>query len=314
MTEHGRCWGVILAGGDGTRLRPLTRALAGDDRPKQYCRVLGRETLLDQTRRRVARAVSPRRTLVVVTRAHERFYREALADLAPGTLVVQPENRGTLAGILYPLLRLEPRAADDPVAFFPSDHYVSDDETFMAHVTAAVGVVRACPDRTVLLGIRPDRPETEYGWIEPGAPLGPVARPWPIPASAVRRFWEKPGRPLAAGLAARGCFWNSFVVVGRVATLLGLVREAAPDVHGALAAARPALDGPDEARVLADVYAALRPGDFSREVLAAHPERLAVLPVSGVTWNDLGEPSRVFATRRAAGSGAGAARPLVVAR
>jgi mannose-1-phosphate guanylyltransferase len=89
---------VILAGGDGMRLRPLTRELAGDDRPKQYCRVLGDETLLAQTRRRVSRSVSPLRTLIVVTRHHERFYRDALADLPPHVVVVQPENRGTAAG------------------------------------------------------------------------------------------------------------------------------------------------------------------------------------------------------------------------
>lgn len=312
MTEDGRRWAVILAGGDGTRLRPLTRELAGDDRPKQYCRVLGRQTLLEQTRRRVARRVSPLRTLVVVTAHHEPFYRALAEELPPHALVVQPENRGTVAGILYPLLRLAPLTATDAVALFPSDHYVSDDETFMAHVDAAFQAVRARPGLTVLLGIRPDRPESEYGWIEPGAPVVATPRPWPMLVAGVRRFWEKPAPPIAAGLAARGCLWNSFVLVARVATLVELVRQACPDVHAALAAAGAAFDGPDEARAIRGAYGRLRIADFSREVLATRPERLGVLAVSGVAWNDLGDPGRVFATRRALERWTGPARPVAV--
>jgi mannose-1-phosphate guanylyltransferase len=303
---------VILAGGDGMRLRPLTRELAGDDRPKQYCRVLGDETLLAQTRRRVSRSVSPLRTLIVVTRHHERFYRDALADLPPHVVVVQPENRGTAAGILYPLLRLETLTGSDVVALFPSDHYVSDDELFMDHVDTAFDAVRACPDLTVLLGVRPDRPETEYGWIEPGPPIVPLTRPWPMLVSGVRRFWEKPPPKVAAAVEARGCLWNSFVIVARVSALLGLVWQALPALYARLAAARPAFDGPDEAAAVREAYAALPATDFSREVLAVRPERLGVLPVSGVTWNDLGEPGRVFATRRQVERWANAARPVAV--
>jgi mannose-1-phosphate guanylyltransferase len=300
MTGEGQRWAVILAGGDGTRLRGLTRELAGDDRPKQYCRVLGAETLLEQTRRRVACSVSPLRTLIVVTRHHERFYRDALADLPSHAVVVQPENRGTAAGILYPLLLLEPLTAGDAVALFPSDHYVSDDEIFMAHVDAAFDAVRACPDLTVLLGIRPDRAETGYGWIEPGPPVTAVARPWPMRVSGVRRFWEKPAPAVAAALRARDCLWNSFVLIARVSALIGLVRQALPGLHETLAAARPAFYGPGEAAAVGDAYRALAPADFSRQVLEGRPERLGVLPVSGVAWNDLGDPARVLATRRAA--------------
>ncbi len=86
---------IILAGGDGTRLRPLTRRLAGDDRPKQFCALLGRETLLEQTRRRTARLVAPEHTLFSVTRTHEPYYTAALADVPPSLVVAQPSNRGT---------------------------------------------------------------------------------------------------------------------------------------------------------------------------------------------------------------------------
>src|ERR1044071_308411 len=79
-------WAVILAGGEGARLRSLTRAIVGDERPKQFCPILGDQTLLDQTRKRVALAVSQQQTLFVLTRTHEQFYRSHLCGLAPELL------------------------------------------------------------------------------------------------------------------------------------------------------------------------------------------------------------------------------------
>ena len=72
-------WGVILAGGDGKRLLPLTRMISGEERPKQFCTIMGRETLLDQTRNRIRRIIWPQQTLIVVTKAHERFYRDLVS-------------------------------------------------------------------------------------------------------------------------------------------------------------------------------------------------------------------------------------------
>ena len=86
---------IILAGGNGERLRPLTRRLVGDDRPKQFCPVVGEETLLDQTRRRAAALITADRTLIVVTREHEPYYAPALAELPARNVVEQPVGRGT---------------------------------------------------------------------------------------------------------------------------------------------------------------------------------------------------------------------------
>src|SRR5260370_40507968 len=94
--NHKHHWGVILSGGDGLRLRPLTRLLTGDDRPKQFCRLLGEKTLLAETRRRVARTVRPDRALFVLTRSHKPFYAAELAEVPLRRMVVQPSNRGTL--------------------------------------------------------------------------------------------------------------------------------------------------------------------------------------------------------------------------
>ena len=127
-------WAVILAGGDGTRLRSMTRAIAGDDRPKQFCPLIGGRTLLDQTRDRVALSISPDRTLFVDTEKHQRFYQPLAGTLSKELLVAQPDNKGTAPAILYALLRVAAKSPQAIVALFPSDHYFADDEAFMSHV------------------------------------------------------------------------------------------------------------------------------------------------------------------------------------
>jgi mannose-1-phosphate guanylyltransferase len=289
-------WGVVLAGGDGVRLRTLTRALAGDERPKQFCRILGARTLLDQTRERLAHVVAPGRTLLVVNRAHERYYRAALADVAPTAIVAQPGNRGTAPAILYALLRLGALAPSAAVVMSPADHHVSDDAAFMAHVATALEAVRAHPGVVVLLGITPDRAETDYGWIEPATP-DTAAAPRGHAVRRVRRFWEKPEAALAARLLAAGCLWNSFVLVARAAALTGLVRDGAPALHHAFAAMPRWLGTDREGDAAAELYARLPSTDFSRDVLARSAPSLGVLQVDGVTWSDLGDPVRVQAIR-----------------
>ena len=286
-------WALVLAGGEGLRLRPLTRRIAGDERPKQFCRVLSRETLLEQTLDRAALLVAPDHILASVVRAHERFYAPLLTTVSSRCLVIQPENRGSAPAILYGMLRLLTLAPAGPVAILPSDHYVSDNEAFMTHVQGAFDVVLAQPDLVVLLGITPDTDEVEYGWIE----LAEAIRgPWTWPLFRVRNFWEKPSRAIAANLRARGCLWNSFVIVAYPSALLSLIRDALPTLVDAFADVESRLSAPWEDESLRTLYARLPSTDFSRHVLARRSANLAVLPLNGVGWNDLGEPRRVLAT------------------
>ena len=81
--NHGQVWAVVLAGGDGTRLRSLTQLISGEDRPKQFCHVYGGKTLLAQTRARLVHAIHPERTAFAVVKAHEKFYSSELADVEP---------------------------------------------------------------------------------------------------------------------------------------------------------------------------------------------------------------------------------------
>ena len=140
-------WGVILAGGDGVRLRSLTRLVSGDDRPKQFSPLLEGRTLLAQTRLRIAESIDRDRTLFVLTRAHEPFYEKELEKVPPNRMVVQPSNRGTLPAILWSLFRIV--RYDEPalVAFFPSDHHYSKENEFITVGIHARPPARTCIER-----------------------------------------------------------------------------------------------------------------------------------------------------------------------
>jgi mannose-1-phosphate guanylyltransferase len=284
-----RPWAVILAGGDGVRLRSLTRDLAGDERPKQFCKIIGNETLLQQTARRIRHLIRPERTLVVLSRRHAQYFEP---DLTETGVLTQPENRGTAPAILYSLLSIGSRDPGANVALFPSDHYFTSDARFMEHVDCALRAVSERPDLIVLLGIVPDTPEVDYGWIQPGSPVRGVSSDSIL---RVQRFWEKPAHDVAADLFAQGCLWNSFVLVGAVRGLLGLMRRSVPELCEAFHEAQSALRKPADGDVLRSIYAQIPTVDFSRQVLAECPDSLAVLPVANAGWVDIGRPERVRA-------------------
>ena len=292
-------WAVILAGGDGWRLRSLTETIVGRSRPKQFCPIVDDETLLDRTRRRVDLLVRFDRQVVVVTRAHEPHYRYLDREMAPGRLVVQPENRGTGPGIVYPLLRIRDLAGDDaPVAIFPCDHYVFDDCAFMGCVARACESLEAVPDAIILLGVEPMYAETEYGWIEPVAV--PVRMDDEI-LWRIRRFWEKPSAALAEHLLARRCLWNTFVMVARVRRFLDLVRSTCPGLLTAFRKVRAGLDEGGEQVAIEEAYRTLPSLSFASSVLARRPSKLAVIRVTGLEWSDWGSVGRVLDSLRRAG-------------
>jgi mannose-1-phosphate guanylyltransferase len=281
-------WGVILSGGDGMRLRSLTRLLTGDDRPKQFCTIVGAETLLAQTRQRVARIVRPERTLFVVAKSHAPFYGAELGQVPLQRMVVQPGNRGTLPAILWSLMRLVRLDRHSTVAFFPSDHHYSHEAKFIAKVASAFSVAEA-DSRVIVLGAPARTPETEYGWIEPEATKGASS------LMRVRRFWEKPSRRVAQALLERGCLWNTFVMVGRAGAFLELIRSAEPGLYETFLTVVLERGADMNPESMETTYDGIETADFSKRILSRVTAKLAVQSLGDIGWNDLGEPRRVRA-------------------
>lgn len=293
-----RC-AVVLAGGDGTRLRSFVQKLRGDALPKQYVKLLSGQSLLEATLQRVRKLVPSTRQFVVVTECHFD-YLEVARQLAnyPGIQVdAQPCNRDTGMGLLLSLAQVHRRHPESIVVIFPSDHFIREEDLFLTHVDAACRLVEQNDSKIVLLGVVPNAPETEYGYIL-------ASRRWhlafPFGAREVARFIEKPDPISARKLILQGGFWNTMVMVFKTKTLLAHIRAISPLIYLGFQRICRAVGGQNFGNVVKQVFAESEPLNLSRgllEVIAVQRQRdLLVLPVRGVQWSDWGSEERIINT------------------
>lgn len=253
-----KSWAIVLAGGDGTRLRPLTRLICGSDLPKQFVPLVGSRSPLQSTLSRIAPQFPAERTLVIVGESHQQVAARQLRPYEGIELVVQPRNHGTAPGILLPLAKIRAREPNASVAIFPSDHYVPRPEPLLGAVEKAlVGVEE--PHVTVL-GVEPDGPETDFGWIVLGRPA-----PWKAAGCwSVRRFVEKPTRSLAELLLRQGALWNTFITAGPLPAIWGMARKHLPGLTSLFETYVGAVGQTDESITLNHIYSQMTTADFSR--------------------------------------------------
>lgn len=292
---------VILCGGSGDRLWPVSTPA----RPKQFVALVSDVAMLTATAARIA----DRRHFAdpIVVAAAENGEQAAMltraAGATPAPMILEPVGRNTAPALLAAALEALARDPDAVIAVLPADHLIGDVEAFHGVLARAVEAARV--GRIVTLGIRPDRPETGYGYILAGEPEAGI--------DGVRklvRFVEKPDEARAASyLADGGYFWNAGIFVAEAATLVTEAERLAPAV---VSACRRALAGADrradDVLVLDAAGLAASPAVSFDVAVMESTDRGAVVPAD-IGWSDVGSWQAVYEARRDSADAAGNVAP-----
>lgn len=297
-TAKRHVWSIVLAGGEGERVKPLILQWLGRHLPKQYCTFVGNRSMFQHTVERATTLTSPERTMVVAALHHHSEVSSQLRGRPIGKLLLQPTNCDTAAGIFLPLAYLRARDPHAIVVIFPSDHFIYPEHPFLETVRQAMVSVEAMPERVLLLGIRPDRVETEYGWIQRGRQLNGSPN---YPVHAVSSFLEKPRAVQADAALRAGGLWNTLVITATVESLWQAGCTCFPDMMPLFERLVSAWDTPDERSLLEAVYRTMPVYNFSSDLLERLPDRMAVMELAGVLWSDWGNPERIAETIRRIG-------------
>ncbi len=277
----GEAWVVVLAGGEGRRIRPYTTSADGIAVPKQYCRFRDERTLISTTLDRALQITTAERVLVMVLDAHRRWWQRELRRLPSANVLSQPADRGTAIAILQALVEVHCRDRDPRLVVMPSDADVDDEEVLLDSIGIAQQTARMFPADVILLGITPSNLDCEYGLIIPTAGRECTAR-------RVRGFVEKPPLTLARHLTRHGAMWNSFIFACNGWALYGLFEAALPtDTSGYLRSLGQVAE--ERARAISGMTAR----DFGKEVLTPNAARLRMVEVPPCGWTDLGTPARL---------------------
>jgi len=272
--EQRRIVPVILSGGSGMRLWPLSRL----GRPKQFLTLAGDHSLLQQTALRASDPTLFAPPIVVSGEAQGDAVEAQLAEagVAPALLILEPAARNTAPAIALAALASEP---DDLLLILPSDHHVKDEAAFRAAMATARGAAEE--GWLVTFGLRPERPETGYGYIRAGTEIAPGTR-------RAEAFVEKPDLATAQRYVAGGDhLWNSGMFLMRAGAYLNALRTHAPYLLPAVEAAMAGATR-EGARLLpqAQSFARAPSQSVDHAVMEKH-DRVAVVPAS-IGWSDIG--------------------------
>jgi mannose-1-phosphate guanylyltransferase len=292
------CYNVIIAGGKGTRFWPLSRA----ERPKQLLKILSRKSLIEETAERVSPLGGPRRTLVVTLADQLAALRKELRRLPPESFIAEPQGKNTAPCIGLAALEVMRRDTEAVMVVLPADHWVADAVSFRRTLKAAVALAQR-EDRLITIGVRPDYPETGYGYI---MKQNAVAAGGPLRAFRVKRFTEKPELAAARRLIRHGSLWNSGIFVWKAATFLELLNRYQPAIAACLRRIGAAAKGRSLAvtnaklrAVIAREYRKMPSVSVDYAVLEKAAVEDKVLTVeAGFAWSDVGSWTAVHRMMR----------------
>jgi len=271
-------YAIILCGGSGTRLWPLSRTL----RPKQLLALNGEQTLLQQTAKRISKHIDPANLFTVTHEDHKFEVKGQLAELFPqaiANVMAEPCARNTLPAIAWATYQIYQQDKAAVIGVFASDHAIDNQQAFLQAWEAAEKAAEQ--DYLVLLGIKPHEPATGYGYIKPSNQLPSEGA---LPVYQVAKFVEKPDLENAKRFVSDGYLWNSGMFVFKASTFMQMLQQYQPEIYNQI---RVLNEGN-----LADNYAKL-PNLSMDYGLAEKAEKVAVVPVD-MAWSDLGSWDSIY--------------------
>lgn len=278
-------YAVIMAGGGGTRLWPVSRK----ERPKQLLPLLGKETLFQSTVDRLEKLFPPERILVVTVEEQAREMQVQSPDIPVENYLIEPSPRGTASVVALAAAVLKQRDPEARMAILTADHFIRNKDLFRYLIRTAFDV--ASRDYLVTLGITPTFPSTGYGYIEQGEPLD---GDYNYPVYTVKRFKEKPDQSTAEQLLRAGDHsWNSGMFIWKADAILAEIKRQMPELSQAVATIAAAWDGPRRNDILGSYWQGLKSQTIDYGIMEK-AERVAILPAGGLGWSDVGSWDSLF--------------------
>jgi mannose-1-phosphate guanylyltransferase len=277
-TKH--TYAVIMAGGGGTRLWPLSRR----ETPKQALKLIGENSLFQTTVERLLGFFPLEHILVVTVAEQAALLKEQVPELPEENFLIEPAPRGTASVVGFAATVLNYRDPEAVMAIFPADHFIRNRDLF--YHLLATAVETAQDDYLVTLGITPTFPATGYGYIQRGEKLPKSSIAYPV--YQVKRFKEKPGKEEAYQMSVKGGYsWNSGMFIWRTQTILSEIDRQMPALKSVLDEISASLASPELASVIQKVWMSLESETIDYGIMEK-AEKVAVLPASGLDWSDVG--------------------------